>query len=280
MHANTRRYAAAPRNLRARANVVVRATRNVRGAGPAVNASSPQGPQRRRAPIVFSGMKTYIRFALALVCVASPAAGQSANAELYRDIGNTLMQRGRHGDAIKSYGEALRLRPDLHDARRGLGMAFMKMNRHEDAEAEFRRLVYSRPQDAGAHYYLGLALYARGRHEEALTSYREALRLQPGHAEARLAIVMALTDLGRSTEAIAALSETPRAGEPRSLGLGRRARAAHVAGRHGEAVLLWTEALDADSTYFVTRQAERLLWDASVAAITAASPAPSRANSP
>ena len=72
------------------------------------------------------------------------------------------MQRGRHGDAIKSYGEALRLRPDLHDARRGLGMAFMKMNRHEDAEAEFRRLVYSRPQDAGAHYYLGLRTLCAG----------------------------------------------------------------------------------------------------------------------
>ena len=127
---------------------------------------------------------------------------------------------------------------------------------------EFRRLVYARPQDAGAHYYLGTALYARGQHEEALAAYREALRLHPGHAEARLAIVMALTDLGRSTEAIAALSETPRAGEPRALTLGRRARAAHVAGRHGEAVLLWTEALDADSTYFVTRKAERLLWDA------------------
>jgi tetratricopeptide (TPR) repeat protein len=225
-------------------------------------------------------MKPCIRLALALMCAASPAAGQSASAEVYRDIGNTLMQRGRHDDAVKSYGEALRLRPDLHDARRGLGMAFMKMNRYEAAEVEFRRLVSARPEDAGAHYYLGCALYARGRHEEALASYREALRLQPGHAEARLAIVMALTDLGRSTEAMAELSETPRKGEPRALSFGRRARTAHVAGRHGEAVLLWTEALSSDSTYFVTRKAERLLWDASVAAITAASPASSRAPSP
>jgi tetratricopeptide (TPR) repeat protein len=159
-------------------------------------------------------------------------------------------------------------------------MAFMKMNRHDAAEREFRHLVTSRPRDAGAHYYLGCALYARGAHEEALASYREALRLQPGHAEARLAAVMVLTDLGRSGEAIAALSETPRAGEPTSVRLGRRARAAHVAGRHAEAVLFWTQSLESDPAYFHTRGAERLLWNASVAALTAASPASSRATSP
>jgi tetratricopeptide (TPR) repeat protein len=226
-------------------------------------------------------MKSYVvGLVVALLCATSPAAGQSASAEVYRDIGNTLMKRGRPADAAKSYGEALRLRPDLHDARRGRGMAFMKMNRYNAAEREFRHLVTSRAQDAGAHYYLGCALHALGAHEEALSSYREALRLQPGHAEARLAIVMVLTDLGRSAEAIAALSETPRAGEPASVTLGRRARAAHAAERHGEAVLFWTQALDSDPAYFDTREAERLLWNASVAALTAGSPASSRATSP
>jgi tetratricopeptide (TPR) repeat protein len=158
-------------------------------------------------------------------------------------------------------------------------MAFMKLNRHDAAEREFRRLVALRPEDAGAHYYLGCALFARGHQEEALGSYREALRLQPGHAEARLAVVMALTDLGRGAEALGALSETPRAGEPPSVAFGRRARAAHVAGRHGEAVLFWTEALESDPAYFDTREAERLLWDASFAALSAAAPT-GRATSP
>jgi tetratricopeptide (TPR) repeat protein len=226
-------------------------------------------------------MKSYLAaVVLALVCAASPAASQSATADVYRDIGNTLMRRGRPADAAKSYEEALRLRPDLHDARRALGMAFMKLNRHDAAEREFRRLVTSRPQDAGAHYYLGCALHALGAHEEALASYREALRLHPGHAEARLAVVMVLTDLGRSAEAIAALSETPRAGESASVTLGRRARAAHAAGRHGEAVLFWTRALESDPAYFDTRQAERLLWNTSVSALTAVSPAPPRSTSP
>lgn len=219
-------------------------------------------------------MNSYVvALVLALVCAASPAVGQSATAEVYRDIGNTLMRHGQPADAAKSYEEALRIRPDLQDARRGLGMAFMKLNRHDAAEREFRRLVSSRPQDAGAHYYLGCALYARGHHEEALASYRQALRLQPGHAEARLAVVMALTDLGRSAEAIAALSETPRTGEPVSVRLSRRARTAHAAGRHGEAVLFWTQTLEADPAYFDTRKAEQLLWNASVSALTTPPPA-------
>lgn len=207
--------------------------------------------------------------ALALLCAASPAAGQAASAEVYRDIGNTLMRHGRTAEAVKSYEDALRLRPDFHDARRGLGMAFMKLKRHEAAEREFRQLVISRPQDAGAHYYLGCALYARGAHEEALASYREALRLQPGHAEARLAVVMALTDLGRGAEAIAALSETPRAGEPAWITLAKRARAAHAAGRHADAVLFWSQTLDSYPGYFTTREAERMLWNESVAVVTA-----------
>ena len=224
-------------------------------------------------------MKSHvIALALALLCAASPAAGQTA--EVYRDIGDALMRRGQPAQAAKSYEDALRLRSDFPEARRGLGLAFMKLNRHEAAEREFRRLVETRSQDAGAHYYLGCALYARGKPEEALTAYREALRLQPGHAQARLAVVMTLTDLGRSAEAIGALSETPRAGEPKSVGLGRRARVAHAAGKHGEAVLFWTQALESDPAYFDTREVERLLWNTSVSALTAASPAPSRSTSP
>ena len=213
-----------------------------------------------------------VGFVLALVCAASPAVAQSATAVVYRDIGNTLMRHGRPADAAKSYEDALRLRPDFHDARRGLGMAFMKLNRPGAAEREFRRLVEARPSDAGAHYALGSALSARGQHEDALASYREALRLQPGHPQARLAVVTTLTDLVRSGEAMAALSETPRANEPASVTLGRRARAAHSAGRHGEAVLFWTQALDAEPSYFDSREAERLLWNASVSALTAPPP--------
>ena len=73
-------------------------------------------------------------------------------------------------------------------------------------------------------------------------------------------------------EAIAALGETPRAGEPAWVTLSRRARAAHVAGRHAEAVLFWSQTLESYPGYFVTRGAERLLWNASVAAVTAQKP--------
>jgi len=210
--------------------------------------------------------------AFALLCAASPLAGQAASGDVYRDIGNTLMRRGRPAEAAKSYQDALRLRPDFHEARRGLGLALMALERHKDAEREFRHVVAARPRDPVAHYDLGCALTARGHHEEALASYREALRLQPGHPQARLAVVTTLTELGRPGEAIAALSDTPRKDEPPSVTLGRRARAAHSAGRHAEAVLFWTQALEADPGYFDAREAERSLWNVSVASLTARKP--------
>lgn len=221
-------------------------------------------------------MRTYaIGIALALLCATSSADGQSATAEVYRDIGNTLMRRGRTTEAVKSYEDALRVRPDFDDARRGLGLALMKLKRHDAAEREFRKIVRSRPNDANAHYDLGSALSARGKHEDALTAYREALRLQPGHATARLAIVSTLTELGRAGEAISTLSDAPRSDEPPAVRLARRARAAHTAGRHAEAVLFWTQALEAEPGYFDTREAERAMWNASVAALSPRPPATS-----
>jgi tetratricopeptide (TPR) repeat protein len=213
-------------------------------------------------------MKLTLSVALALVAAASPSTAQLATPEAYRDIGNTLLGRGQATDAIASYKDALRLRPDYPDALRGLGLAYMKLGRHKDAEREFRRLTIARPRDASAHYDLGCALSARARHEDALMSYREALRLQPGHAQARIAVVTTLTELGRAAEAIAALQQSPRADEPPAVTLGRRAHAAHAVGKHAEAVLFWTQALDLDAGYFETRAAERVLWDASIAALT------------
>ena len=215
-------------------------------------------------------MKLTLLAAVPLVFAAAPITAQVATAEAYRDIGNTLLGRGQATEAIASYEDALRLRHDFPDALRGLGMAYMKLGRHKDAEREFRRLTAARPRDASAHYDLGCALSARGRHADALMSYREALRLQPGHAQARLGVVTTLTELGRAGEAIAALQESPRANEPAAVTLGRRARAAHAVGKHAEAVLFWTQALDTDPGYFDTRAAERVLWDASIAALTKA----------
>jgi tetratricopeptide (TPR) repeat protein len=209
---------------------------------------------------------------VALVSAASPVASQATTADLYRDIGNTLMHRGRAAEAAKSYQDALRLRPDFHEARRGLGLAWMKLGRPRDAEREFRHIVSARPRDAAAHYDLGCALTASGQHENALASYREALRLQPSHSAARLAVVTTLTELGRGSEAMAALSDAPVAGEPPAVTLGRRARAAHASGRHADAVLLWTQALESDAAYFDSRAAERLLWNESVAALTTRKP--------
>lgn len=221
-----------------------------------------------------------LALALVLVCAAPSLPGQTASADAYFDIGNTLMRRDKPVEAITAYEEALRLRDDYHQARRGLGLAYMKLRRYDRAEREFRLLVEATPLDAGAHYALGSALTARGQHDEALSSYQTALRLQPGYAQARLAMVTTLTDLGRPSEAIAVLHEAPRTGEPASASLGRQARAAHAAGQHARAVLFWTQALEVDPAYFDSREAERILWDVSVAQLRPGAAPPPAARTP
>jgi len=89
-------------------------------------------------------------------------------------------------EAIGHLEEALRLKPDLSNARNNLaevlfqlGAALAANDKWEEAIRQYQRSIELKPDQAQAHDSLGLALSRQGRNAEAVVQYRKALELDP-----------------------------------------------------------------------------------------------------
>lgn len=169
-------------------------------------------------------------------------AATSAHARLH--LGNFFLKEQRLQDAEAEMKDALRIDPDLPDARRGLGLVRLEQRRFAEALALFDQALElepdkpetlvakasalsrlgrypeavtaaeaarrARPELAEVHYQRGYALAGQGRFQEALPDFEEALRLAPGHAEAHHDLGSALVALGRAGEAFTHFEESAR----------------------------------------------------------------------
>jgi Flp pilus assembly protein TadD len=70
------------------------------------------------------------------------------------NLGLLLDREGKAADAQRELAEAVRLRPDLPEARTALGGALAKANRPEEAAAQFRAALAIDPSFAPARYNL------------------------------------------------------------------------------------------------------------------------------
>src|SRR3989441_4055881 len=180
-------------------------------------------------------------------------------------LGRTAMASGDLVAATRSFREALRLQPNLVEARENLGLALYEMgdldgtveelrallSRHPDAvrarlvlatalmakqdwaaaRPELEEVLRRQPDLVQALYSLGLVRYARGDLNGAIEAYRQVLARVPDHADARynLALVLKLTH--RDAEAAPEFLAAAGAGHPRAPFF---ARTGYPGGRGGE----------------------------------------------
>ena len=112
----------------------------------------------------------------------------------------------RAGDveqAMTSYREAIKVRPDCAEAHQALAELLDKEGRLDEAIGEYRTAANLRPDNADLHYNLSVALGKRGLYGEAETQCREAIRLEPEHVAAHVNLGILLARRGQ-TEAAAA----------------------------------------------------------------------------
>jgi tetratricopeptide (TPR) repeat protein len=135
----------------------------------------------------------------------------------YED-GEMLLALRRYPDAVAAFSQALRIKPDYGEARRGLAEAENGLasglaagGRAGDAAAHLEEALRLRPDFAEAHSNLGLVLAGMGRGAEAIAHFKEALRLSPGLAGVRCNLGFVLARGGRLDEAAAELDEDLRA---------------------------------------------------------------------
>jgi tetratricopeptide (TPR) repeat protein len=121
--------------------------------------------------------------------VGAPTTGPtSAAAEVQLGRGQTLIARGEMAAAAGTLREALRLQPDLDDARAALGLALIGLGDLDAAVGELRAALARRPDAVGTRLALARALVARQEWPAAREELERVLSAQPDRLDARYAL--------------------------------------------------------------------------------------------
>lgn len=124
--------------------------------------------------------------------------------------GTALAFAGRHAEAIPLLAEAVRLKPDYHDAEVNLASALYHVGRVAEAIPHYAAAVRLRPDAAGGYNNLGSALLRAGRPDQAIEHYRQALQREPDYLDARCNLALALAATGQRDAAIRECEEVLR----------------------------------------------------------------------
>jgi len=113
--------------------------------------------------------------------------------------------------AIKSYKQALKIKPDYVDALNNMGVA---QNSQGDAEAaiqSYKSAIKIKPDYADALNNMGVAQNSQGDAEAAIQSYKSAIKIKPDYAEAHNNMGKALNSKGDQVEAIKSYAQAIKA---------------------------------------------------------------------
>jgi tetratricopeptide (TPR) repeat protein len=112
---------------------------------------------------------------------------------VFPNLGQALMQQGHTEEAIPYLERGCQLNPERADLRHTLALAYFGANRTTDAIAAWQEAVRINPNFEDAHFMMGMVLAANNRIDEARRAFQQVLRINPGRADA----ANALAALGR-----------------------------------------------------------------------------------
>src|SRR5215510_5452562 len=81
--------------------------------------------------------------------------------------------------AQKCYEQAIKLKPNYHEAINNLGTVYYAKKSYRRAVSQYRKAIKLSPDQASVHSNLGTAYFARNQLELALKEFRTALSLDP-----------------------------------------------------------------------------------------------------
>jgi tetratricopeptide (TPR) repeat protein len=128
-------------------------------------------------------------------------------APAWRAKGRALRFAGDPKAALDCYAEALRYEPADEGAWFGLALALHEMGRRDEELEAYDELLRRNPRNVAAWMNRGVALHEEGRYEDALACYERILAMRPEVAPAWNDRGAALLRLGRLDEALISFDE-------------------------------------------------------------------------
>ncbi len=126
---------------------------------------------------------------------------------VHHNLGIVYQQRGAHVKAVGQFREALRLQPELGEARLLLGSSLLSLGKTTDAVRALERGVQALPHQPQARLQLAKAYELQANWLGVVDQYRALRTLQPQEAEYAYQLGRAYTKLmGWSYQRIAALN--------------------------------------------------------------------------
>ncbi|MEB3193321.1 MAG: tetratricopeptide repeat protein, partial [Snowella sp.] len=98
---------------------------------------------------------------------------------LYHEQALILHVNRDYEEAISSYDQALKIKPDDHEAWYNRGVALRQLGRLEEAITSYDNALEIKPDKHEAWYNRGIALGNLSRNREAIISFEKALKIKP-----------------------------------------------------------------------------------------------------
>ena len=133
------------------------------------------------------------------------ASLNSANAEIWNELGGVAAAEGKLPEALTQYRKALSVNPLFQFALLNAAQTAAKLDQPAEAEALFRRALAGNPGSADASVGLGLLLANGGRNEEAKALFLRTIEAHRDNESAINNLGVLYMKLGQTADAIAAL---------------------------------------------------------------------------
>ncbi|MDA9261301.1 sulfotransferase, partial [Planktomarina temperata] len=103
--------------------------------------------------------------------------------EVYNNMGVALEVQGKLEEAIKTFTNALTIKPDYSEPYNNMANILSGQGKLEEAIKTYKKALAIKPGYAEAYFNMGVALQDQGNLEEAIEAYNKALGIKPDYAE-------------------------------------------------------------------------------------------------
>jgi Tfp pilus assembly protein PilF len=137
-------------------------------------------------------------------------------AEARVTLGATLWELGDLDGAVEELRGALKRQPDSVAARLALARVYLSRQEWAAARGELDAVVGRQPERTDAHFALGIVRYAQGEVTAAIDEYRQVLAVDPQQPDAHYHLGLLLTLAQRGPEATPEFLAAAQAGHARA----------------------------------------------------------------